>query len=212
MTMTRRILLPAIVATLACGAARADPFVEDVLDGATSYFGAAGDMMSGLANRLGALTPKGMSGSKRKAIAADMDALNDALSSLSMRQGMLIADIGAYIESVRARGFIETEHPSMWRQAVSGMDLVLDQVLAVQKHQQQASWMKTKLSAAQEQALADVLSARISLLQRLRDLPAPRTPVEIDKLAAMHKRYQELAQKLWDLRTVLLEARRRFDA
>lgn len=184
--------------------------LESVLQSIGEAFGPATGLAAETAKSVSKLKPSMFKKKERPAVVEGISSFESALEVLNMRQGVLVADIGDYVTSVRTHGFSETEHPPMWRSITPELRNVARQVAVVQDEQAKATWLKKTLSPGQDQQLRDVLVARGALIEKLSSLPAPRTPVEIDKLAALHARYIELRKQLHELRQELAKAKARF--
>lgn len=184
--------------------------LEIELDKLITYFKAAATMTGATAVGVASLRPAKFRRAERPKVAAQINDFHTQLTELSIAQGVMLGDMGDYIESVRARGFSEAEHPQMWRGIVSQMQEISGKVRIVFEAQQDAPWLNVALSTEDRDALSYVLLARGALLSQLRALPAPRTPIEIDKLAALHARYLDLAKQLFELRNALSAAKQRF--
>ena len=70
-------------------------------------------------------------------------------------------------------------------------------------------WLKVTLDERDRLALREVLLGRVSLLQRLRSLPAPGTADEIDQLDQMNRFYRQLMTSLGELNAALTRAAER---
>ncbi|MGE3302726.1 MAG: hypothetical protein AB7M12_06400 [Hyphomonadaceae bacterium] len=207
----RAVLLSPAFALLPVSRARADDaLLVAALDGAASYFFSAAKVTAVVVAAVQAVKPQQIAKAQRAKAAADIGEFADGLASLAMVQTVMVGNIGDYIDSVRAHGFDEAAHPLMWTRLLAEMSRVSAQLSVVKDMAQKAAWLRKALTPANEQALSDALVQREALLAQLRALPAPRSPVEIDKFAALNARYGELVKQLAALRLALSEARRRF--
>lgn len=184
--------------------------VEAILQSIGDAFAPAAGLAADTAKSVSNLKPSMFTKTERPTVIEGISTFESELEALNMRQGTLVADIGDYVASVRTHGFSEVEHPPMWRSITTELRHVARQVAVVQAEQAKASWLKKTLSPEQDQQLRDVLIARGALIEKLSSLPAPRTPIEIDKLAALHARYVELRKQLYALREALAKAKARF--
>jgi hypothetical protein len=214
--MRRRTLLLGVCGvSLAPAALAPNAFAQsataDVLSQLVNFLSASAAMTGALTVSVGRLKPNRLSPVERVETARSLSDFNTQFDQLFMRQGVLTANIADYVANVRRNGFSEAVHEPMWRAVVGNIAEVSQRVGAIYDLHQSAPWAKTALTPEQDRALADSFRGKQTILMMLRDLPAPRTKAEIDKLAAADTKYIDLMKRQAALRAALRKAARDFD-
>jgi hypothetical protein len=208
--MLRRTLLFGL-----CGAALSPPAfaqtaTEDALSQLIGFLTASAAMTGALTVSVGRLKPSRLKPAERAEAGRSLADFNTQFDQLFMRQGVLTANIDDYVANVRRNGFNEAVHGPMWQAVLGNIAEVSDRVRAVYDIHESAPWAKTVLTREQDDALADSFRGKQDILRQLRNLPAPRTPTEIDRLAAADAKYVDLMKRQAALREALKKASKAF--
>jgi hypothetical protein len=209
--MRRRTLLLGLCGASIAPSAYAQSATGDVLSQLVNFLSASAAMTGALTVSVGRLHPNRLSPTERVETARSLADFNMQFDQLFMRQGVLTANIADYVANVRRNGFNEAVHGPMWSSVVSNIGEVSQRVGAIYDLHESAPWAKIALAPEQDRALAETFRGKQTILMMLRDLPAPRTPAEIDRLAAADQQYLNLMKKQAALRTALKKASREFD-
>jgi hypothetical protein len=170
------------------------------------YFDAAARLIATAVAGLDTADSRELSPDQRAAATAELRNISDSIVFLRVEQKMLIVDLSEYADTVRKRGTVSDSDVKMWRAILSSIAQVSDIVRDLLTLVEQSQWLAVAVSAEDRLALAEVLEARVSLLTRLRGLPTPGTPDELDQLERMNGRYINLHQSLGALNVALTRA------
>jgi hypothetical protein len=211
MKSRRWILAAPLAALLLPSAAHAQgDGVTAIFDGISATFATSTKITARLVAAVDALKPSKFKKKDRPAIAAQMDEFQRALSDMAAAKSVMMLDLNDYINRVRTNGYVANS--ASWADLQDSLRALSRRVAIVQRERAAATWLKNVLTPEEEVQFGDALAQREILIARLRDLPPPHTPAEMERLAALRDRHQALVEQLDALRTALAGASRRFVA
>jgi hypothetical protein len=188
----------------------AQGLAQDVLTVALAdlsrYFGAAARLVSsaitGLQNVEAAQVPQ----EQRSNAVDQLRTISYSISNLRVSQGPLIEDLTEYATAVRQHGSASEADVQEWRRIVISMKRVSNIVGNTLTIVEESAWLNATLSAEDRLALREGLLARVGLLDRLLNLPAPSRPEEIGQLERMNQYYRRLFDSLGQLNAAVTHA------
>jgi hypothetical protein len=186
---------------------------QTVLSGAlrelTRYYGAAATVIANAVSGVNKVEAIQIPQSDRFEVRDELKKISFAISMLRATQAPLVFDLSHYVDEVRASTLDRERRESAWRVILYSVDRVSNIVNDTLDVVETSRWLKVTLDEQDRLALREVLLGRVSLLQRLRSLPAPSTTDEIDQLDQMSRFYRQLMTSLGELNVALLRATER---
>ena len=201
--------LPALLLSVAFGFAVSQTVLSSALQELTRYCGAAATLIANAVSGVNKVEAAQIPQSDRNEVRNELKKISFEISTLLVSQMALVFDLSEYVDKVRARTLDGERRENEWRLILSSIDKVSQIVKTTLDVVETSRWLKVTLDEQDRLALREVLLGRVSLLQRLRSLPAPGTAEEIDQLDQMNRFYRQLMKSLGELNVALTRATER---
>jgi hypothetical protein len=201
--------LTALLLSLAFGFAVSQTVLSSALQELTRYYGAAATLIANAVSGVNKVEAAQIPQSDRNEVRDELKKISFAISRLRASQMPLVFDLSEYVGRVRARTLDGESRENAWRSILWSVDSVSEIVKTTLDVVETSRWLKVTLDEQDRLALREVLLGRVSLLQRLRSLPAPGTADEIDQLDQMNRFYRQLMRSLGELNAALTRATER---
>lgn len=209
MSRWRLTVLTVLLLSLASGFAVSQTVLSSALQELARYFRAAATLIGNTVSGVDTVQAAQIPQSDRTAVRDELKKISLALSTLRSAQAPLVFDLSEYVSRSRSGELAGERRENAWKYILFGVNRVATIVNSTLDVVETSRWLKVTLNEQDRLALREVLLGRESLLQKLRSLPTPGTPDEIDQLDEMNKFYRELMKSLGELNAALTRATER---
>jgi hypothetical protein len=198
----KTIWIPALIAIVFGTACYTQTVLTVLLADLSRYLGAATRLTTAAIGGVDRLNPAFVLPEDRQQAQEELRRLSFELSSLRATQRVFVEDLSQYTAAVR-EGRLSTVDWSSILNSVQRISIVVSTVV---EGIERSKWLKVAFNPEDRLALREVLLERQGLLRRLSELPAPRTPQELEQLDRMNQHYRQLIASLNALNIALTRA------
>jgi hypothetical protein len=204
-TASRSWISALVVAVLAT-TSQGQTIFNSMMDDLSRYFGSAARLIGATVAGVDKVQAATISVNDRQQAAEDLERISRALSMLRARQQPLVEEISRYTKDVREQGFNEQKNGNEWRLVMSSVVSISKAVLSTLDMVETSKWLKIAFDEKDRLATREVLMGRITLFDKLSQLPTPNTPEQLDQLDRTNRYYRQLIESLNDLNIALARA------
>jgi hypothetical protein len=205
-TIGKTIWIPALIAIVLGTSGHTQTILTLLLEDLSRYLVAAARLTANAVAGVDKVEAAQIPSTERQQAREELRRISQALSMLRARQTPLVEDLTQYARTVRERGVDPEANGRSWRLILSEVQSVSGVVAATVDIVEGSKWLKATFDEKDRLALREVLLGRASLLDRLRALPAPGAPEELDQLDRMSQHYRQLMASLNALNIALTRA------
>jgi hypothetical protein len=205
-TTEKMIRIPAVIAIVFGTTCYTQTLLTLLLEDLSRYFGAATRLTTAAIAGVDGLRPVSILPEHRQEAEQELRRLSFALSALKATQSVFVEDLSQYTGDVREGRLSGDGRLRQWKLILSSVGRISEVVSDAVEGIERSNWLKVAFNPEDRLALREVLLERRGLLSRLRPLPAPGTPEELEQLDGINQHYRRLIASLNALNIALTRA------